>query len=46
MTAHGIRFDAPSDQFITRELDVFLGPNYLVTHHHGPHPREPPGQRR
>jgi Mg2+ and Co2+ transporter CorA len=33
---HGIRFDAPSDQFITRELDVFLGPNYLITHHNGP----------
>ncbi len=33
---HGIRFDAPSDQFITRELDIFLGPNYLVTHHKGP----------
>ncbi len=33
---HGIRFDAPTDQFITRELDVFLGPNYLVTHHNGP----------
>jgi magnesium transporter len=33
---HGIRFDAPSDQFVTRELDIFLGRNYLVTHHHGP----------
>jgi magnesium transporter len=33
---HGIRFDAPTDQFITRELDMFLGPNYLVTHHNGP----------
>jgi len=33
---HGIRFDAPTDQFITRELDVFLGPNYLITHHNGP----------
>lgn len=33
---HGIRFDAPTDQFITRELDVFLGKNYLVTHHKGP----------
>ena len=32
---HGVRFDAPTDQFITRELDVFLGPNYLVTHHKG-----------
>jgi magnesium transporter len=33
---HGMRFDAPTDQFITRELDIFLGPNYLVTHHNGP----------
>jgi magnesium transporter len=33
---HGIRFDAPSDAFITRELDVFLGKNYLITHHQGP----------
>jgi magnesium transporter len=33
---HGIRFDAPTDQFITRELDVFLGRNFLVTHHMGP----------
>jgi len=33
---HGIRFDVPTDQFITRELDIFLGPNYLVTHHNGP----------
>ncbi len=33
---HGIRFDAPTDQFITRELDIFLGPSYLVTHHRGP----------
>jgi magnesium transporter len=33
---HGIRFDAPTDEFITRELDMFLGPNYLITHHRGP----------
>ena len=33
---HGIRFDAPTDEFITRELDVFLAPNYLITHHKGP----------
>jgi magnesium transporter len=33
---HGIRFDAPTDTFITRELDIFLGRNYLVTHHKGP----------
>jgi magnesium transporter len=33
---HGIRFDAPSDTFITRELDIFLGRDFLVTHHKGP----------
>jgi magnesium transporter len=33
---HGIRFDAPTDAFITRELDVFLGRNFLITHHQGP----------
>ena len=33
---HGIRFDAPTDEFITRELDMFLGPKYLITHHRGP----------
>jgi len=33
---HGIRFDAPTDTFITRELDIFLGRNYLITHHKGP----------
>jgi magnesium transporter len=36
LIVHGMRFDAPTDQFITRELDVFLGTNYLVTHHKGP----------
>jgi len=36
LTVHGIRFDAPTDQFFTRELDTFLGPKYLVTHHEGP----------
>jgi magnesium transporter len=33
---HGIRFDAPTDSFITRELDIFLGSNFLITHHNGP----------
>jgi magnesium transporter len=33
---HGIRFDAPTDEFVTRELDIFLSPTYLVTHHKGP----------
>jgi magnesium transporter len=32
---HGIRFDAPTDQFITRELDIFLGKQFLITHHRG-----------
>jgi magnesium transporter len=36
LIAHGIRFDTPTDQFVTRELDVFLGRNFLVTHHRGP----------
>jgi magnesium transporter len=35
LIVHGIRFDAPTDQFFTRELDVFLGRNYLITHHKG-----------
>jgi magnesium transporter len=33
---HGIHFDAPTEDFITRELDFFLGPNYLITHRKGP----------
>jgi magnesium transporter len=33
---HGIRFDAPTDSFITRELDIFLGRNFVITHHRGP----------
>ena len=36
LIVHGIRFDAPTDTFITRELDIFLGKNYLLTHHKGP----------
>jgi magnesium transporter len=36
ITVHGIRFDAPTDQFFTRELDIFLGERFLVTHHEGP----------
>jgi magnesium transporter len=35
LVVHGISFDAPAGQFITRELDVFLGTNVLVTHHTG-----------
>jgi magnesium transporter len=33
---HGIRFDAPTEEFVTRELDIFLSATYLVTHHKGP----------
>ena len=32
---HGIPYGSPKDSFITRELDIFLGPNYLITHHEG-----------
>lgn len=35
LVVHGVRSEAPPDTFLTRELDVFLGPNYLVTHHEG-----------
>jgi magnesium transporter len=34
--AHGIVFDAQALSLTTRELDIFLGQNYLVTHHHRP----------
>ncbi len=30
---HGIVYDSKAIQLTTRELDVFLGKNYLVTHH-------------
>ena len=30
---HGVMFDAKSLKLTTRELDIFLGRNYLVTHH-------------
>jgi magnesium transporter len=33
---HGIRFDGPRDEFVTRELDIFLGRNFIITHHKGP----------
>ena len=36
LIVHGIRFDAPTEKFVTRELDVFLGRNFLITHHDGP----------
>jgi magnesium transporter len=30
---HGMMFDPKSLALTTRELDIFLGPNYFVTHH-------------
>lgn len=35
LVVHGIPYESPKDSFITRELDIFLGPNYLITHHEG-----------
>ena len=32
---HGIDFEASKHQFATRDVDFFLGPNYLVTVHDG-----------
>jgi magnesium transporter len=31
---HGVTAETDSEQFITIELDFFLGPNYVVTYHH------------
>jgi magnesium transporter len=31
---HEVRFESDSLDLDTHELDIFLGPNYLVTHHH------------
>jgi magnesium transporter len=36
--AHGIVFDEQAMQVTTRELDIFLGRNFLVTHHKEPVP--------
>lgn len=33
MVVHGVRYDAATEDFITHELNVFLGTNYLVTFH-------------
>jgi magnesium transporter len=33
---HGVMFDSNSLELTTRELDIFLGRNYLVTHHRQP----------
>lgn len=35
---HASRVDPTSDDLCLQELDVFLGPNYLVTYHEGPLP--------
>jgi len=36
LTVHAVHFDEKTCDFATRELDMFVGPNYLVTHHEGP----------
>jgi magnesium transporter len=37
LVIHAVAFDPAKDQSLaTRELDVFLGPNYMVTHHEEP----------
>src|SRR5262245_1990667 len=33
MVAHGVRYDASTEEFTTHELNIFLGPNFLVTFH-------------
>lgn len=33
MVVHGVRYDAATEGFTTHELNIFLGPNYLVTFH-------------
>jgi len=33
MVVHGVRYDAATDEFTTHELNIFLGPNYIVTFH-------------
>jgi magnesium transporter len=33
MVVHGVRYDASTEEFTTHELNIFLGPNYLVTFH-------------
>jgi magnesium transporter len=35
---HASAIDPATDDLVLRELDVFLGPNYLVTYHAGPMP--------
>ncbi len=33
MVVHGVRYNADTEDFITHELNIFLGANYLVTFH-------------
>lgn len=33
---HAVNFSGPTNEFSTTEVDIFLGPNYLVTIHQGP----------
>lgn len=33
LVVHGVRYNADLDDFITHELNIFLGANYLVTFH-------------
>jgi len=35
LVLHGVDVEAGADQFATRDVDFFLGPNYLVTVHDG-----------
>jgi magnesium transporter len=35
LVLHGIDFEASRGEFRTHDIDFFLGPNYLVTHHDG-----------
>jgi magnesium transporter len=36
IAVHGISFDTDTNDLDTHEIDVFLGKNYLVTHHKNP----------
>ncbi len=33
---HAVNFSGPTNEFTSIEVDIFLGPNYLVTIHQGP----------
>ena len=34
MILHGVTMETNSTNFVTRELDIYLGANYLLTYHH------------